>query len=692
MLYLLERSKLFIVSGPNILHIMLNDSPIKGSPFRMDVIHGQAVGTSSYVVDEANVIRMTAMNENSFLIQAVDEFGNFAIYCDEQPFTTTLVVEGKDVDSDKTRVRHVGAGLYDVSVTMLRSGHRNINIRINGSDIKKSPFNITVIPGTFFASSSSASGVGLSRAIAGEEAQFIIQSKDLGGNNKIDNEARFDVYLSLIDSDNLSVLLGSLEYVGNGKHLVKYTCFVSGDYALVVQDKAGENIAGSPFRVAVGPAAMSGPHSLVLGQGLVSGMAGEVAEVRVLGRDKYDNSVNHAVELIEMNMMLMSDWEVSHDPVGKRPIKQLARDSGGGVFVLDYNPVFSGAYELGLTTFSPGGLEGSYYSAQDLLPDVLVATLLDEQIEKNFEDDPIVTMIGTASHFGVVWNGKLAADHTETYSITVHCNDGGHASLAIDGKFIPWQSCDPLISTSISMRAGKAVAFSLRYKSLEGTSAFVNLRWDSPSVPMEIIPSLNLYHQVQVGEANMHQIQITPNKVYPPQSNAVGASLTSRAAVSGLEHEFMVECRDSLGNLMLTGGTRVEVNTIHHQNGGDFHTTIHDNNNGTHSVKYNPSATGVYFLSINVFGSPIKGSPFVLNVQPGETEPQESTLLNVGGGIKGVTGRELVLEFQAMDINRNTRTRGDDEIMAVMTPVSVAGHQETLYCNSKYLIGDRQDN
>ena len=83
--------------------------------------------------------------------------------------------------------------------------------------------------------------MGLSRAIAGEEAHFIIQSKDLGGNNEIDNEARFDVYLSLIDSDNLSVLLGSLEYVGNGKHLVKYTCFVSGDYALVVQDKAGEN-------------------------------------------------------------------------------------------------------------------------------------------------------------------------------------------------------------------------------------------------------------------------------------------------------------------------------------------------------------------------------------------------------------------------------------------------------------------
>jgi hypothetical protein len=173
-----------IISGPNMLHITLDDSPIKGSPFRMDVIHGQVVGTSSYVVDEANVMRMTAMTENSFLIQAVDEFGNSAIYCDEKPFTITLVVEGKTVDSDKTRVRYVGAGLYDVSITMLQSGHQNVNIRINGSDIKRSPFNITVIPGTFFASSSSASGLGLSRAIAGKEAHFIIQSKDLGATTK----------------------------------------------------------------------------------------------------------------------------------------------------------------------------------------------------------------------------------------------------------------------------------------------------------------------------------------------------------------------------------------------------------------------------------------------------------------------------------------------------------------------------
>jgi hypothetical protein len=676
-----------IIAGPNMLHITLNDLRIKGSPFRMDVIHGPVVGWSSRIVDEDNVMTMTAMTENSFLIQLADEFGNSALYCDEHLFTTTLVVEGEYIDSDKTRFRHVGAGLYDVSVSMTRSGQRSMSIKLYGSEITGSPFNINVLPGKFSASSSTANGVGLSRAIAGEEAHFIIQSKDLGGNIQSNNGARFDVYLSLINSDDLRVVFGHHEDMGDGQHFVKYICYVSGEYALVVQDKTGENIAGSPFRVAVGPSAMSGPHSIVVGQGLLSGMAGEIAEVRVIGRDKYQNRVNFAVEIIEMNMMLqkshhLSDCGVSHGPVGEQSMMQLARDIGSGMFVLDYKPLLSGTYELGLRTFSPGGLEGSYYSSQDLLPDFLVATLLDKEIEKRFEVDPIGKTIGTASHFGVVWNGKLAADYTETYSIIVHCDGGGHASLQIDGNSIPWKSCDPLISTSISMTASKAVTFSLRYKSFDDSSTFVSLTWGSASVPMEIIPSLNLYHQVQVGEAIIHQVQITPNKVYPPQSNTVGVSLT---AVSGLEHEFRVECRDSFGNLMLTGGARVEADAIHHQNGGNFHTTILDNNNGTYSVKYTPDATGVYFLSTTVNGSPVKGSPFVVNVQPGETNPRECHLLGVGGGIEGVTGRELVLDFQAMDINRNKRHNGDDKIIAVMTPLSVAGHQETLHCNSEYI-------
>ena len=36
-----------LISGVNDLHISLDGSPLKGSPFKMDVIHGSALGSPS---------------------------------------------------------------------------------------------------------------------------------------------------------------------------------------------------------------------------------------------------------------------------------------------------------------------------------------------------------------------------------------------------------------------------------------------------------------------------------------------------------------------------------------------------------------------------------------------------------------------------------------------------------------------
>ena len=72
---------------------------------------------------------------------------------------------------------------------------------------------------------------------------------------------------------------GSSEFIGDGRYLVKYTCFVSGKYMMHVRDSNGQGIAGSPFAVQCSPAEMSAMNSIVLGQGLVGGVAGEVAPI-----------------------------------------------------------------------------------------------------------------------------------------------------------------------------------------------------------------------------------------------------------------------------------------------------------------------------------------------------------------------------------------------------------------------------
>jgi hypothetical protein len=675
-----------LTSGPNDLHVTLDDIAIKGSPFRMNVVHGNVSGPASFSLNEEEVVTMIALEENTILIQVTDERGNNAIYC---PVETSVVVEGANIDISKTRVRYVGAGVYSIIVTNLNSGNMIVRIKVNDQEIKNSPFNITVVPGNFSAAKSSARGEGLSRATAGEEQYFVIQSKDHVGNDRIDSEAQlFYVRLTLDDIGDEVEVVGTHSFVGYGQYMVNYTCYISGDYTMHVRDTAGVDIAGSPFHVTVAPTAMSGPHSIVVGQGLLSGLAGELAELRVYGRDKYMNSVRNSVDVIEMTMTLTSRhqsvWETSH--LERQSIKQLARDSGGGVFLLDYIPKLSGTYELKLTTFSPGGLDGSHFSSSDLLLDDLISTSMSNVIEKYYDDDPIGKMVGTQSHLGSVWTGKIAANHDEEYTIIVQCNEEGYASLAVEGVYVPWQSCYPLTSTNVIMKAGRAVSFSIRYKSLEG-SAFVVLKWRSPSEPMTKIPSQNLFHQLTVGDIPLHHVEIAPNTVHASYSIAFGDSLTK--ATAGLEQEFLVECRDSfgsggVGNLVLNCEEELSVALISYENQADIQTTILDNNNGTYIVRYTPIRAGIYFLSITMNESGIKGSPFLLRVEPGGTEPLETILLHQNM-LHFVSGREMILEIQSMDSNGNKRDVGNDEILAVMTPLSVKGQQEKSYCKSEYV-------
>ena len=79
-----------LVSGPNDLSISLDGSPLKASPFRMDVVHGQVVGVSSYVVQEEDVNTMVAITENMVLIQTTDGNGNDAVFCNIHPFSAPM--------------------------------------------------------------------------------------------------------------------------------------------------------------------------------------------------------------------------------------------------------------------------------------------------------------------------------------------------------------------------------------------------------------------------------------------------------------------------------------------------------------------------------------------------------------------------------------------------------------------------
>ncbi|KAL7444122.1 hypothetical protein ACHAXM_009872 [Skeletonema potamos] len=695
-----------LVAGPNDLSIMLEGSHIRGSPFRMHVVHNSVHGSSSFVINEAEVSSMIAMRTNAFTVQAADKWGNKAINSDDEQHDTSLLVQSNEIDASATIITYRGGGKYDICLMPVLSGEMKLGIMLNGVDILGSPLSVLVHPGEFFAETSVATGVGLRRAQAGVPASFIIQSKDEGGNNKVQDEALFNVTLTLVerasipvgleifgaDATDEVVVTGAQSYIENGQHLIQYTCFEAGRYDLHINDLKGNSIAGSPFSVHVIPGQLSGSHSIITGQGIVKGVAGQMSQVTVFPKDFYQNFIFESHETMEIELKLQSrhqsKWEEDNNQVGEHAIKQLVKASSDGSFRLDYLTAYAGVYSLDVMTFLQGGLEASFYSSPDLAPEHLVFSSIDANVDKDFgalpfaciEDSICVSLVDMAGpyHIGAKWSGKLEADFNEVYEIMVECNDGGLVSFVIAGEYVPWQSCWPYATFSVVLPA-KPVDFAFRYKNYEGDDPFVTLKWSSPSTGGFVtVPPSNLLSQHILGSTFYPHIH--PGVVYAPLSNAIGDSL--RQAVSGIEQEFLVECRDVHGNLLLSGDARV-VSYGYNKN-ATIETSVLDNENGTFVVRYHAGVSGEYLLFVQVGelsssrpSSHIKGSPFLLAVQPGTPNPKTSILSIDNSGL-GVTGRSLLSQLQTRDFHWNIRNRGGDDITAYLS--SVGDRTEKYRC------------
>lgn len=83
--------------------------------------------------------------------------------------------------------------------------------------------------------------------------------------------------------------------------------------------------------------------------------------------------------------------------------------------------------------------------------------------------------------------------------------------------------------------------------------------------------------------------------------------------------------------------------------------------------------------------SHIKGSPFLLKVEPGATDPRQSELV-FSGKLEQVTGKDVIIDLQTYDVNKNRRVAGGDKIVAYLSSSPHALEIKTsVECKSKYL-------
>src|SRR5262249_32643965 len=91
------------------------------------------------------------------------------------------------------------------------------------------------------------------------------------------------------------------------------------------------------------------------------------------------------------------------------------------------------------------------------------------------------------------WTGMLSVPKSDVYTLYVRAGAGVRLWLGYDPKpVIDAPSTDEVRSDPIALKAGQLYAIRLELRQMTSTG-LAELRWDSVTIPKDIIPALSLY-------------------------------------------------------------------------------------------------------------------------------------------------------------------------------------------------------
>jgi hypothetical protein len=136
------------------------------------------------------------------------------------------------------------------------------------------------------------------------------------------------------------------------------------------------------------------------------------------------------------------------------------------------------------------GLTGAYFGTTNLTGTPV--TRLDSTVNFNWGRGAPVAGVG-ADHFSVRWTGQVQPATTETYTFQTASDDG--VRLWIDGKLVIDHWSDHSWTTDdakVSLVAGHRYDVRMEYYE-NAVTAVAMLRWSSPTIPLQAVPTANLW-------------------------------------------------------------------------------------------------------------------------------------------------------------------------------------------------------
>ncbi|TYZ62498.1 hypothetical protein PybrP1_008708 [[Pythium] brassicae (nom. inval.)] len=670
------------VAGIYSVRIVLNGADVNDSPYMVSVVPNVPFGSTS-TASGLGVATATTNVQASFQVTTRDFEGNFV---HQRGAGIEVTIEHPTKEKSSGACVDLLTGVYACTYTAKYVGkcklfvifsHSGVTLPISGS-----PFALDVIAGPALGSFSLAQGDGLVSSIAGVRASFTVAIRDAFDNEKRNAglEAISVVFTGPAPATTTVAAASTglvVSFLGDDTFLVSYLLTAKGRYSIRVQVN-GVDVRASPFSMYTYPARASPTTSSLdlispvstAAAPVVPYTAGAQILARLTSRDAFGN-------LLESGGYAFQLGDVSG--FQESPLV----DEDGGSYLLTLRPLKRGVFPFEPAILLVGGLNGTYFPNPDLVaPSILerqdAAIDFDFNVLPPLETDAMET-------FSVCWRGFLLPAFSEVY--TFDADVLGGVSLRVNDKALLsdlWPEAGRRSRSQfvqVALTANQFVPIELNYsKPKSFPNGKIQLRWQSPSQNLELVPPTRLYTSWRIVN-NIPSLNIAPAAPNAPSFTAEfaddavvsGASPMIVRATAGKTLVFRVISRDQFGNQRLTGGDTIRV-VFPQLPAASVPSpiTVVDMADSVYTISFSPILGGRFAMvvaavppgttgyqsltgdALALFMQPfsILKSPFTLDVEP--NVPSASTSTITGAGFAQATaGIEATFVLQLRDLNAN---------------------------------------
>ncbi|ELR22773.1 Filamin repeat domain containing protein [Acanthamoeba castellanii str. Neff] len=579
--------------------------------------------------------KSVAGQEGEFTIQAVDQFG-YNITVGGENFTVTIDPTTPDPLAAPVEVmlKDNGDGTYSVSYRGTTATAYTVHARFQGSDIKESPWTMTIDPADIDPAQCTGSG-SFTGGIAGEQLTLEVQAKDTFGNKvgKQFTEATFRAQFS-------NGLEADFAAEGDeGLYKATYAIDQQGLYSIEVLFVANATttipIQGTPLPIiprcigrrrltalqclrspwancTIVPADPEAAECYAQGEGLQFAIAGASGNFSIVPRDRFNNTL-HAGLPPSFAFKGAVTGGSADLPV---TIQAVAGENGTVTYAGSYTVTTAGAYSLELF-LGEAHIAGSPFPLS--------------VIPSNSTWGPECVAYGPGLSGGGVGQtrsfviqardpfGNNMTESNATFTVVFTRQQQQQQKQRTGGKE---EEEAAAVEYNITRDAADKGKFLVSYRTVVAGQYSIGVSLDDKEI-----------------KGSPFAATVLPGALFAQDCVARGSGLTRHE--KNVNMKFTIFTVDEFGNSLGKGGALFLVDISDRFTAYTGTGKVEDNGDGTYGVTYSVPKAGHYRLRVTTAGTNIRGSPWFFSID-GESMPETEKNLIIAGSVIGAV---LVLAF-----------------------------------------------